>query len=498
MIYQELYLTQINKENVKLEFKRLLKVTGGSAPLIDALFNKAIDPFQEKISQLPHLEPSQLEPEFIGLRRGISELKYYISYLFQAEKELSLTSPKIVLDELLAQCDAYLHEIAPYLSTVIEWRKQNLPQQFEMQMRSALLKLGTLLKEKNGDINFLDEHAQAIQSSIDYLQKNFDSLERIVLEQGRSILIQEGAESPFKLLYSYSGGLYIIMEIAEHLIGSGGGKLCSRAILLQTGEIVAFVRPRLLFSKEVEEERKLHFERALKESDLLIQLGSLRGIVRLKERFFFEIDNIKRVYLIEELYPDGDLSSLLFERIKRGNPLTLQEKCLIAKEILTGISNLHAHHTAHADLKPDNVLINLTASPLKAALCDFNSAFDIRRHHNLPSLQINHPPEYISLFHREITDTKEWEKINPRPVDIWEAGTILYSLFFELPLPWAHFDQITDRDQIIGEIGKLEGDWIGAEWKSHPFYPLIQRMLSVIPSRRPTASEALVLFQNFE
>ena len=488
MITQELFSTQINKEGVKAEFKRLLKVAGGSAPIIENLFNKAIDPFDVKIARLPQLEPAALEAEFVGLRRGVNELKYYISYLFQAEKELGLTSPKVVQEELLAQCDAYLHTLASYLPNVLAWRKEQLPHNFAFQMRSALLKLSGHLETPT----FLDEHALAIQSSVDYLENNFDSLERLVLEQGKSILIQETAESPLKVLYSYSGGLYVIMEIKEHLIGHGGGKVCSRALLLQTGEIVAFVRPRLLFAEKEQELREIQFKSALRESDLLFQLSHLKGVVHLKERFFFEIDGIKRVYMIEDLYSNGALTPLLIAP----SPLSQDEKQAIAKELLMAVANLHAHQIVHADIKPDNLLIDLNTTPLKAALCDFNAAFDIRRHHITPQLQTNHPPEFMPFFHGT-PDIKEWEKIDFKAADVWGAGALLHFLFFEQDIPWGHLNQMTQEQEIIQWISSLQGEWIAPEYKTHALYPLIQAMLSVDPKQRPTAADALLIFQRF-
>lgn len=495
MIFYEMYPTEARKDKIKKGFKKELFEEGSIAPFFEVFQKGTFPQLQRRIDSLAHIPLQQREPEYVSLKRSILELKILIHYLLEVEKELGLPSSPNDPSLLLTTCDALIASVDFYQPSILAWRKKVLPTHFEKQVEMCLAKIAHYAKEDPSIAsehreNFLATHEKEIRQLALHFANNFDRFEKQVLEQVRGILIMETPESVFQLLYSFSGALYIVIEASGHFLGAGAGKLSSRAFLLQTAETVALIRSKMIFPEEAKKDKQVEtqkeeFYRALDESDLLLQLKATPGIVSLQERILFEKEGIHHIYLIEDYYPSGTLA-----QAKELPPDTKKE---IAKSLLTGLFHLHSHQIIHHDISPDNVLLDLLSTPPRAALADFNSAFHLARRPLTGFIQIKwgySPPEYAKIMRQEDPTMDEYLACDPKKVDIWGAGTVLYTLFFNAPLPWEE----KSREETLAEIDQLPVHWIPSSYKKSPYFTLIESLLTTDPTKRPTAEKALKTF----
>jgi serine/threonine-protein kinase PRP4 len=86
---------------------------------------------------------------------------------------------------------------------------------------------------------------------------------------------------------------------------------------------------------------------------------------------------------------------------------------------MAGLKHLAALHIVHADIKPDNILVNGNCSTLK--FCDFGSGFKSDSPDALPT------PYLVSRFYRapEIILGLKYDT----PLDMWSVGTCMYEMF---------------------------------------------------------------------
>eukprot|EP00347_Sterkiella_histriomuscorum_P018165 403346545 len=97
--------------------------------------------------------------------------------------------------------------------------------------------------------------------------------------------------------------------------------------------------------------------------------------------------------------------------------LSLDGVCLFGRQLFQALQHLHKHKYIHADLKPDNIMVDKDAKKIK--LCDFGSCLRIEE------AVIT---EYmVSRFYRapEIMLGCEFDQA----IDIWSAGVTLYELY---------------------------------------------------------------------
>lgn len=99
--------------------------------------------------------------------------------------------------------------------------------------------------------------------------------------------------------------------------------------------------------------------------------------------------------------------------------LTIDEKYAITQGILNAVSFIHVNKVIHADIKPENILLNEKDGTL--ALCDFNLSFVFVETNDTQDYTVcspyYEPPEIIN------------EEPYNLKIDDWSVGVVLYELF---------------------------------------------------------------------
>jgi serine/threonine protein kinase len=120
------------------------------------------------------------------------------------------------------------------------------------------------------------------------------------------------------------------------------------------------------------------------------------------------------VVIVMDFYPGGSLKEIVQQ-----DYLTLREVINYALDFLTGLHHVHAKDLLHFDIKPSNVLIDVTG---RARLSDFGMA-KLRNEAGLarPELiwPMHMPPEQAGAGRNEQVSTKS---------DIYQAGVTLYTM----------------------------------------------------------------------
>ncbi|PNY23161.1 Serine/threonine-protein kinase prp4 [Tolypocladium capitatum] len=93
-----------------------------------------------------------------------------------------------------------------------------------------------------------------------------------------------------------------------------------------------------------------------------------------------------------------------------------------AEQIFIGLQHMRENHIIHADLKPDNILINSTRTAVK--ICDLGTAINLD---DAASQQEQLTPYLVSRFYRapEIVLGMPYGY----PIDVWAIGCTLFELF---------------------------------------------------------------------
>ncbi|KAF3852141.1 hypothetical protein F7725_005496, partial [Dissostichus mawsoni] len=150
------------------------------------------------------------------------------------------------------------------------------------------------------------------------------------------------------------------------------------------------------------------------------------------------------------------------------------------QQILESVQHCHVNGIVHRDLKPENLLL---ASKLKGAavkLADFGLAIEVQGDQQA-WFGFAGTPGYLSP---EVLRKDPYGK----PVDMWACGVILYILLVGYPPFWDE-----DQHRLYQQIKAGAYDFPSPEWDTvtPDAKDLINKMLTINPSKRITAAEAL-------
>nr|XP_023875738.1 calcium-dependent protein kinase 29-like [Quercus suber]POE81996.1 calcium-dependent protein kinase 29 [Quercus suber] len=220
-------------------------------------------------------------------------------------------------------------------------------------------------------------------------------------------------------------------------------------------------RRKIVTSKDVEDVKR--------EILILQHLTGQPNIVEFKGAY----EDKQNLHLVMELCTGGEL----FDQIINKGSYSEREAASIGRQIVNVVHVCHFMGVIHRDLKPENFLmVSDDHSPIKAI--DFGLSVFIEEGKMYKEIVGN--AYYVAP---EVLQRKYGKEI-----DVWSAGVILYILLSGVPPFWGE-TQKAIFDAILG--GKL--DLQSSPWPSisASAKDLIKRMLTMNPTKRITAADAL-------
>ncbi|NP_001265988.2 mitogen-activated protein kinase [Cicer arietinum] len=276
-------------------------------------------------------------------------------------------------------------------------------------------------------------------------------------------------------------------------IGRGAYGIVCSLLNTETNELVAVKKIANAFDNHMDAKRTLREIKLLRHLDHENVIG-LRDVIPPPLRREFN-----DVYITTELM-DTDLHQII-----RSNQNLSDEHCqYFLYQILRGLRYIHSANIIHRDLKPSNLLLNANcdlkiidfglARPTMES--DFMTEYVVTRWYRAPELLLN-SSDYTSA------------------IDVWSVGCIFMELMNKKPLfPGKdHVHQMRLLTELLGtptdaDIGLVKNEDARRYIRQLPQYPrqplnrvfphvhplaidLVDKMLTVDPTRRITVEEAL-------
>ncbi|CAL0333613.1 unnamed protein product [Lupinus luteus] len=181
------------------------------------------------------------------------------------------------------------------------------------------------------------------------------------------------------------------------------------------------------------------------------------------------------VHLVLELCSGGEL----FDRIVAQDRYTETEAAAVVRQIAAGLEAIHKVNIIHRDLKPENCLFLDVRkdSPLKIMDFGLSSVEEFTD----PVVGLFGSIDYVS------PEALSQGKITTKS-DMWSLGVILYILLSGYPPFIAQTNRQKQQMIMNGNFSFYEKTWKGITQAAKQ---LISSLLSVDPSRRPSAQELL-------
>ena len=182
-------------------------------------------------------------------------------------------------------------------------------------------------------------------------------------------------------------------------------------------------------------------------------------------------------YLVFDLVTGGEL----FDDIVAREYYSEQDASICIQQILDSVSHCHINNVVHRDLKPENLLLENSKRGAAVKLADFGLAIEVDGD-KMGKFGFAGTPGYLSP---EVIKQDMYGK----PADIWACGVILYILLVGYP---PFYDE--DQEKLYNRIKQGHYDYPSPEWDTvtDEAKQLIDKMLTVNPMERITASEALL------
>ncbi|XP_062340135.1 calcium/calmodulin-dependent protein kinase type II subunit beta isoform X8 [Osmerus eperlanus] len=248
-------------------------------------------------------------------------------------------------------------------------------------------------------------------------------------------------------------------------LGKGAFSVVRRCVKLCTGQEYAakIINTKKLSARDHQKlEREARICRLLKHSN----------IVRLHDSISEEGFH----YLLFDLVTGGEL----FEDIVAREYYSEADASHCIQQILEAVLHCHQMGVVHRDLKPENLLLASKCKNAAVKLADFGLAIEVQGDQQA-WFGFAGTPGYLSP---EVLRKEAYGK----PVDIWACGVILYILLVGYPPFWDE-----DQHKLYQQIKAGAYDFPSPEWDTvtPEAKNLINQMLTINPTKRITAQEAL-------
>ncbi|PIC17282.1 hypothetical protein B9Z55_023581 [Caenorhabditis nigoni] len=305
----------------------------------------------------------------------------------------------------------------------------------------------------------------------------------------------------------YYPGLHGCQHISEYhiinKIAAGTYGEVFRGKHTRTDEIVALKR----FKMEKEEEG---FPiTSLREINMLLKAGDHENVVNVKEVLLGR--TVSEVYMAME-YMENDVKNWIDKLKHKGKRFRTGHTKNLVRQLLRGMSHLHDLWILHRDLKTANILIS-SSGVLKIAdfglAREYGEAKDIETRMKLTEV-------VVTLWYRS-PELLLQPKTYSAPVDMWSVGCIMAEFITLHPLfqgcdepnqvdlifrmmgtpsekTWPTINKLRVWQTVIFPVykpGELRRKFLKAKLLDESGFNLLSRLLTMDPSQRLTASEAL-------
>ncbi|CAI7757532.1 unnamed protein product [Closterium sp. NIES-54] len=256
----------------------------------------------------------------------------------------------------------------------------------------------------------------------------------------------------------------------HEVLGTGGFSVVQRAESKEDGTAVAV--------KTLKKHGGPSVSNALVENEIMVmnrivdEVSPHPNVIHLVDVF----EDAHCIHLVLELCSGGEL----FDRIVQQERYSEAGAALVIRQIANGLRSLHAARIAHRDLKPENCLF-LTAAP-DAPLKIMDFGLSSIEGETSPLVGLFGSIDYVSP---EALSRRESRAAG----DMWSLGVILYILLCGYP-PFHALNNRAKQQLILN----ASFDFEEATWRSisQSAKQLVTSLLTVDPSKRPTAAELLL------
>ncbi|KAJ2546506.1 Calcium/calmodulin-dependent protein kinase type I, partial [Coemansia sp. RSA 1878] len=193
-------------------------------------------------------------------------------------------------------------------------------------------------------------------------------------------------------------------------------------------------------------------------------------------------DSQNNTYLVTEMCNGGEL----FEYIHQRGCLREAEAAYIIKQIVCGVSYMHARGYIHRDLKTENCLVRTDkfGAPESVAIADFGMTYYVANNNNIVTNVCGTPgymaPEMIQ------------RSGHGKPVDMWAIGSMTYFALSGVN-PFQRGPRRGNRDETYAAVNGIYDFLPAHRWHnvSSTARDFIASLLVVNPAQRMTAKQAL-------
>ncbi|XP_073197065.1 calcium/calmodulin-dependent protein kinase type II subunit delta isoform X15 [Lepidochelys kempii] len=248
-------------------------------------------------------------------------------------------------------------------------------------------------------------------------------------------------------------------------LGKGAFSVVRRCVKIPTGQEYA---AKIINTKKLSARDHQKLEREAR----ICRLLKHPNIVRLHDSISEEGFH----YLVFDLVTGGEL----FEDIVAREYYSEADASHCIQQILESVNHCHLNGIVHRDLKPENLLLASKSKGAAVKLADFGLAIEVQGEQQA-WFGFAGTPGYLSP---EVLRKDPYGK----PVDMWACGVILYILLVGYPPFWDE-----DQHRLYQQIKAGAYDFPSPEWDTvtPEAKDLINKMLTINPAKRITASEAL-------
>lgn len=246
-------------------------------------------------------------------------------------------------------------------------------------------------------------------------------------------------------------------------LGTGNFSVVKRCTDKETGKEYAL---KIIDKKMVEGKEEM-----IETEIAILKKVKHKNVISMVEAF----DTPEKLYLVMDLATGGEL----FERIVNKGSYTEADASTLVRSICEAIAYLHDQDVVHRDLKPENLLFSTPDEDATIMITDFGLSKLVNDATYLTTACGT--PGYVAP---EVLRQKGYG----RAVDLWSLGVITYILLCGYP-PFYDEDQASLFETILRGKFDFHAEYWGSISTSAK--DLITKLLTVEPSKRLTAREAL-------